>query len=81
VESSRKSARPLNKLDDGIGCPIVLVTGAGERAQGGALRVMSSTCPTKRQRACINVEHVSDKAAESMHDRGVILLPIAREPT
>src|SRR5207244_10342073 len=26
-------------------------------------------------------EHVPDKATEAMHDRGVILLPIAWEPT
>jgi hypothetical protein len=43
------------------------VTGGSEPAQGRALRVMSARVP--------------EKAAEAMRDCGVILLPIACEPT
>src|SRR6202040_3117058 len=36
---------------------------------------------SSRPRVTRHAEHVPDKASEATHDRGVILLPIAREPT
>jgi len=65
--SQPQSDRPFNKLNNGIGNLIVLVT----RCRRASLRP-----PIAR-----HVEHVPDKAAEAMHDRGVILPPIAWEPT
>jgi len=64
--SQPQSDRPFNQLNNGIGNLIVLVTGC---------RRASSRPPIAR-----HVEHMPEKATEGMHDRGVILLPIACEP-